>query len=325
MLDKNYDPASFEARLYALWEQSGVFAADPTRQAAPFTIMIPPPNVTGSLHVGHALDMTMQDVLIRWRRMQGRDALWQPGTDHAGIATQLMVERALIAEGKTRIGIGRDAFLQRVWDWKAEQGGAITSQLRRLGASPDWARERFTMDAGLSRAVTRVFTMLHRDGLIYRAKRLVNWDPHFATAVSDLEVDMREIKGSLWYLRYPIASGGTLIVATTRPETMLGDTAIAVHPEDERYQALIGQSVILPITGRAIPIIADAHSDPTKGSGAVKITPAHDFNDFAVGKRHHLPTPTIIDRAGRIAGRLEGAINWAAPDAAPTLARLVAG
>ncbi len=301
MLDKNYDPASFEARLYALWEQSGAFAANPASTAAPFTIMIPPPNVTGSLHVGHALDMTMQDVLIRWRRMQGRDALWQPGTDHAGIATQLMVERALIAEGKTRLGIGRDAFLQRVWDWKAEQGGAITGQLRRLGASPDWARERFTMDAGLSRAVTRIFTMLHRDGLIYRAKRLVNWDPHFATAVSDLEVDMREVKGSLWYLRYPIASGGTIIVATTRPETMLGDTAIAVHPEDERYQALIGQSVILPITGRTIPIIADAHSDPTKGSGAVKITPAHDFNDFAVGKRHHLPTPTIIDRAGRIA------------------------
>ncbi len=300
MLDKNYDPASFEARLYALWEQSGAFAADPTRDAQPFTIMIPPPNVTGSLHVGHALDMTMQDVLIRWRRMQGRDALWQPGTDHAGIATQLMVERALIAEGKTRVGIGRDAFLQRVWDWKAEQGGAITGQLRRLGASPDWARERFTMDAGLSRAVTRVFTMLHRDGLIYRAKRLVNWDPHFATAVSDLEVDMREIKGSLCYLRYPIATGGTIIVATTRPETMLGDTAIAVHPSDERYQALIGQSVILPITGRTIPIIADDHSDPTKGSGAVKITPAHDFNDFAVGQRHNLPAPTIIDRAGRM-------------------------
>ncbi|MHB1303588.1 MAG: valine--tRNA ligase [Acidiphilium sp.] len=301
MLDKNFDPAAFEAKLYGLWEREGAFAADPARDAQPFTIMIPPPNVTGSLHVGHALTMTLQDVLIRFRRMQGRDALWQPGTDHAGIATQLMVERELQREGQARQEIGRDAFIDRVWRWKAEQGGNITRQLRRLGASLDWSRERFTMDEGLSRAVRTIFVRLHRDGLIYRAKRLVNWDPVFGSAISDLEVEMREVNGFLWHLRYPIeGTDRVIVVATTRPETMLGDTAVAVHPEDERYRDLIGRHVILPITGRRIPIVADEHSDPAKGSGAVKITPAHDFNDFAVGQRHGLAAPSILDKEAKI-------------------------
>lgn len=302
MLDKNFDPAAFETRLYETWEQEGAFAADPSRNAKPFTVMIPPPNVTGSLHVGHALTMTLQDVLIRFRRMQGRDALWQPGTDHAGIATQLMVERELQREGTTRQAIGREAFLDRVWQWKAEQGGAITRQLRRLGASPDWSRERFTMDDGLSGAVRTIFVRLFNDGLIYRAKRLVNWDPEFRSALSDLEVEMREVKGNLWHLRYPIeGTDQAIIVATTRPETMLGDTAVAVHPDDARYRDLIGKTVVQPITGRKIPIVADAHSDPEKGTGAVKITPAHDFNDFAVGQRHNLAAPSILDRSARIA------------------------
>ncbi|MDD2876154.1 MAG: valine--tRNA ligase [Acidiphilium sp.] len=301
MLDKNFDPTAFESRLYETWEQAGAFAATPTRNARPFTIMIPPPNVTGSLHVGHALTMTLQDVLIRYQRMQGRDALWQPGTDHAGIATQLMVERELQREGTSRQEIGREAFLDRVWQWKAAQGGTITKQLRRLGASPDWSRERFTMDEGLSRAVRTIFVRLFNDGLIYRAKRLVNWDPEFASAISDLEVEMREVKGHLWHLRYPIeGSDLSIVVATTRPETMLGDTAVAVHPTDERFRDLIGKTIIQPITGRRIPIIADEYSDPEKGSGAVKITPAHDFNDFAVGQRHQLASPSIFDRAARV-------------------------
>jgi valyl-tRNA synthetase len=298
MLDKSFSPAEAEARLYQTWEASGAFAADPTAPGDPFAIMIPPPNVTGSLHIGHALTMTVQDALIRFRRMQGRDALWQPGTDHAGIATQMVVERLLAAEGTTRQAIGRDAFLQRVWQWKAESGGTITGQLRRLGASLDWPRERFTMDEGLSRAVRRVFVRLHAEGLIYRDRRLVNWDPKFQSAISDLEVESREMDGSLWHIRYPIEglADRFITVATTRPETLPGDVAVAVNPEDARYADLIGRFAILPLVGRRIPIIADAYSDPEKGTGAVKITPAHDFNDFAVGARHGLPMPSILDR-----------------------------
>ncbi len=301
MLDKSFDPAAAEAKLYQAWEQSGAFAAQPGSNAQPFTIMIPPPNVTGVLHVGHALDNTLQDVLVRWRRMQGRDALWQPGTDHAGIATQMVVERQLAAEGTTRKALGREEFLRRAWAWKAESGGAITGQLRRLGSSLDWARERFTMDAGLSDAVREVFVTLHRQGLIYRDRRLVNWDPKFQTAISDLEVESREVKGTLWSIRYPVE--GTeegITVATTRPETLLGDTAIAVHPTDARFAGLVGRHAIVPLAGRRIPIIADEYSDPEKGTGAVKITPAHDFNDFAVGRRHGLPMPSVLDREGRV-------------------------
>ena len=303
MLDKVFDPAAIEPRLYEGWEASGAFSARPESPADPFTIMIPPPNVTGSLHIGHALDNTLQDVLIRWRRMQGRDALWQPGTDHAGIATQIVVER-LLAEQKQpdRRSMGREAFLKRVWEWKAESGGTITRQLRRLGASLDWPRERFTMDEGLSTAVREVFVTLHAQGLIYRDKRLVNWDPKFLTAISDLEVESKEVKGSLWYLRYPVEGvpGRFLVVATTRPETMLGDTAVAVHPDDARFKDLIGKRVILPLLGHAIPVVADEYSDPEKGSGAVKITPAHDFNDFEVGRRHGLPMPSVLDAEGRV-------------------------
>ncbi len=301
MLDKTFSPAAAEAQLYAEWEQSGRFAANPGSNAAPYTIMIPPPNVTGSLHVGHALTNTVQDVLIRWRRMQGRDALWQPGTDHAGIATQMVVERQLAAEGLTRQSLGRQAFTERVWAWKAESGGTITQQLRRLGSSLDWERERFTMDAGLSDAVREVFVTLYRQGLIYRDRRLVNWDPKFQSAISDLEVESREVRGHLWHIRYPVEGTGEWItVATTRPETMLGDTAVAVHPTDERYRGLVGRLAVLPLTGRRVPIIADEYSDPEKGTGAVKITPAHDFNDFAVGRRHDLPMPSVLDREGRV-------------------------
>ncbi|MFM8615084.1 MAG: class I tRNA ligase family protein, partial [Alphaproteobacteria bacterium] len=303
MLDKVFDPAAIEPRLYAGWEASGAFSAHPESPARPFTIMIPPPNVTGSLHIGHALDNTLQDVLIRWRRMQGRDALWQPGTDHAGIATQMVVERLLTEQKQPdRRAMGREAFLKRVWEWKAESGGTITRQLRRLGASLDWPRERFTMDEGLSAAVREVFVTLHRQGLIYRDRRLVNWDPKFLTAISDLEVESKEVKGSLWYLRYPVegAPGQFLVVATTRPETMLGDTAVAVHPDDARFKDLIGKRVILPLLGHAIPVVADEYSDPEKGSGAVKITPAHDFNDFEVGRRHDLPMPSVLDGEGRV-------------------------
>jgi valyl-tRNA synthetase len=301
LLDKTFNHADIERSLYTGWEQDGAFAAGRSN-GAPYTIMIPPPNVTGSLHMGHALTFTLQDALIRWRRMKGDDALWQPGTDHAGIATQMVVERLLGAEKTTRQALGRDAFLERVWQWKAESGGQITGQLRRLGASLDWPRERFTMDEGLNQAVREVFVTLHRQGLIYRDRRLVNWDPKFQSAISDLEVESREIKGTLWHINYPVegADGVTLTVATTRPETLLGDTAVAVHPEDTRYTALIGRHVILPLTGRRVPIIADTYSDPEKGTGAVKITPAHDFNDFAVGQRHGLPMPSILDRAARI-------------------------
>ena len=303
MLDKTFDPAAFEARIYEGWERSGAFAAGTAGEgAAPFTIMIPPPNVTGSLHIGHALDDTLQDVLVRWRRMQGRDALWQPGTDHAGIATQMVVERLLASEGQDRRAMGRDAFLDRVWAWKAESGGTITRQLRRLGASLDWQRERFTMDEGLSAAVRETFVTLHRDGLIYRDKRLVNWDPKLQTAISDLEVESREIRGHLWHLRYPVEGepGRFLVVATTRPETLLGDTAVAVHPTDARFADLVGKRVVLPLVGRSIPVVADEYSDPEKGSGAVKITPAHDFNDFELGKRHGLPMPSVLDAEARV-------------------------
>ncbi|MCC6597490.1 MAG: valine--tRNA ligase [Alphaproteobacteria bacterium] len=302
MLDKTFDPQKIEQQLYRTWERSGAFACAPQSEAQPFTIMMPPPNVTGSLHMGHALNHTLQDILIRYNRMRGRDALWQPGTDHAGIATQMVVERMLDAEGTSRHKLGRAKFLSRVWDWKAESGGTIVGQLKRLGASPDWARERFTMDEGLSEAVGKVFVRLYKEGLIYRDKRLVNWDPKFQSALSDIEVEMREQKGHMWHIRYPV-EGETesfIVVATTRPETMLGDAAVAVHPEDERYRHMVGKSVVLPITGRLIPIIADEHSDPEKGSGAVKITPAHDFNDFEVGKRHDLPMVSVMDAHARI-------------------------
>src|SRR5512147_1924289 len=276
MLEKTFRPDEVEKKHYGAWEQSGAFAAHEDSNRAPFTIMMPPPNVTGSLHMGHALTFTLQDVLIRYERMRGRDALWQPGTDHAGIATQMVVERELAKEGKKRTELGREKFLERVWAWKAESGGAITNQLRRLGASPDWRRERFTMDDGLSRAVRKVFVDLYRQNLIYRDKRLVNWDPKLHTAISDLEVVQKEKQGHLWHLRYPVEGERDrfLIVATTRPETMLGDTAVAVHPDDERYKDLVGKHVILPLVGRRIPVIADEYADPETGSGAVKMTPA---------------------------------------------------
>ncbi len=302
-MDKTYRPAEVEARHYAEWERTGAFGCGETKgrdrqeSGEPYTIVIPPPNVTGSLHMGHALNNTLQDILIRFARMRGRDALWQPGCDHAGIATQMVVERQLAEEGKTRHDLGREAFIERVWSWKAESGGTITGQLRRLGASCDWDRERFTMDDGLSRAVRDVFVALHKQGLIYRDKRLVNWDPKLHTAISDLEVEQREVNGFLWYFKYPIedTENTYITVATTRPETMLGDTAVAVNPDDDRYRELVGRYVVLPISGRRIPVVADQYSDPEKGSGAVKITPAHDFNDFEVGRRHGLEMVTIFD------------------------------
>jgi valyl-tRNA synthetase len=304
-MDKTFDPAAVEARIAARWERAGAFAAGrPERRGAePYCIAIPPPNVTGTLHMGHALNNTLQDILCRYQRMRGRDVLWQFGTDHAGIATQMVVERQLAAEGNlVRRELGRDAFVQRVWDWKGQSGGAIVGQLKRLGASCDWSRERFTMDEGLSRAVLKVFVDLYRDGLIYRDKRLVNWDPHFATAISDLEVQQVETKGSLWYIHYPLEGEPErhITVATTRPETMLGDVAVAVHPDDERFNGLIGRRAILPLVGRAIPIVGDTYSDPEKGTGAVKITPAHDFNDFEVGRRHGLPLINVLGPAADI-------------------------
>jgi valyl-tRNA synthetase len=304
MLEKTFNPAEVEARHYARWEAEGAFAADTNSNAKPYTIMMPPPNVTGSLHMGHALTFTLQDVLIRYERMRGRDALWQPGTDHAGIATQMVVERQLEAQGIHRRDIGREAFLKKVWEWKAESGGTITRQLRRLGASPDWAKERFTMDEGLSRAVRKVFVELYRQGLMYRDKRLVNWDPKLHTAISDLEVEQREVKGHLWHIRYPIEgeAGRFIVVATTRPETMLGDSGVAVHPDDPRYRDLVGKHAILPIVGRKLRIVADDYADPETGSGAVKITPAHDFNDFEVGRRHDLERINIFDADARLNG-----------------------
>ena len=307
MMDKTFSPAAVESRVAAAWRDAEAFKAGrPERAAAaPFSIVIPPPNVTGSLHLGHALNCTLQDVLCRFERMRGKDVLWQPGTDHAGIATQMVVERQLAERGEPgRRDLGRAAFLERVWAWKAESGGAIVNQLQRLGASCDWSRERFTMDEGLSRAVRKVFVALHREGLIYKDKRLVNWDPKLVTAISDLEVVQSEVKGSLWHFKYPIdGSDDFIIVATTRPETMLGDTAVAVHPENERLRHLIGRQVALPLVGRLIPVIGDDYADPEKGTGAVKITPAHDFNDFEVGRRHGLAAINILDREGRLALR----------------------
>ena len=292
-MEKSYNPHAIEQRWYQIWEERGYFA--PSGKGSPYCIMIPPPNVTGSLHMGHAFQDTIMDALTRYHRMKGDTTLWQPGTDHAGIATQMVVERQLNAEGKTRHDLGREDFIERVWEWKAESGGHITRQLRRMGASPDWSRERFTMDEGLSNAVKEVFVRLYGEGLIYRGKRLVNWDPVLHTAVSDLEVISEEEQGNLWHFRYPLTDGsGHLIVATTRPETMLGDTAVAVHPDDERYKDLIGSTVTLPLVGREIPIIADDYVDPEFGTGCVKITPAHDFNDYEMGKRHKLEMINIF-------------------------------
>lgn len=299
MLDKTYQPAKIEPRINKMWDDADAFKCGQTDEAAePFCIVIPPPNVTGSLHMGHALNNTLQDILCRFERMRGKDVLWQPGMDHAGIATQMVVERQMAARQEPdRRTIGREKFLEKVWAWKAESGGKIGEQLRRLGASCDWSRERFTMDDGLSEAVLKVFVELYRAGLIYRDKRLVNWDPKFQTAISDLEVEQVENKGKLWHFKYPLKDdpNSFITIATTRPETMLGDTAIAVHPDDERYKHLVGKMAVLPLVGREIPIVADEYSDPEKGSGAVKITPAHDFNDFEVGKRHNLEQICIFD------------------------------
>ncbi len=318
MLEKHYQPGVIESKHYEAWEKSNAFAAGQQPDGQPYTIMIPPPNVTGSLHMGHALTFTLQDILIRYHRMLGRDTLWQSGTDHAGIATQMVVERQLAEEGKKRYDLGREAFIERVWKWKGESGGTITRQLRRLGASLDWGRERFTMDEGLSRAVRKVFVDLYKQKLIYRDKRLVNWDPKLHTAISDLEVETREVKSHMWHFKYPLEGmeGVFITVATTRPETMLGDTAVAVHPEDPRYQALIGKMVRLPIANRLIPIVADEYSDPEKGTGAVKITPAHDFNDFEVGRRHGLEMINVLDR--------DAHMNDAVPEAYRGLDRYVA-
>ncbi len=293
-LKSTYEPGAIENRIYARWEQCDAFA--PSGEGHPYCIMIPPPNVTGSLHMGHAFQVTIMDALIRYHRMRGFNTLWQPGTDHAGIATQMVVERQLEADGLSRLELGREAFVDRVWDWKKHSGGTISQQLRRMGASLDWKRERFTMDEGLSAAVIEVFVRLYEEGLIYRGTRLVNWDPVLHTAISDLEVVAEERDGQLWHIRYPLAGDGDryLVVATTRPETMLGDTAVAVHPDDERYRNLIGKQVELPLTGRRIPVIADSYVDPEFGSGCVKITPAHDFNDYEIGQRHGLPLINIF-------------------------------
>ncbi|NDL01026.1 valine--tRNA ligase [Photorhabdus bodei] len=312
-LDKTYNPKEIEQPLYNHWEKSGYFKPNGDTRRESFCIVIPPPNVTGSLHMGHAFQQTIMDTMIRYQRMQGKNTLWQSGTDHAGIATQMVVERKIATEeGKTRHDYGRDAFIDKIWQWKAESGGTITNQMRRLGNSVDWERERFTMDEGLSNAVKEAFVRLYQENLIYRGKRLVNWDPKLHTAISDLEVENREVKGSMWHLRYPLADGVTtaegkdyLIVATTRPETMLGDTGVAVNPEDPRYKDLIGKEIILPLINRRIPIIGDEHADMEKGTGCVKITPAHDFNDYEVGKRHALPMINIMTLDGNIRHKAE--------------------
>ncbi|MEY8043465.1 valine--tRNA ligase [Saccharopolyspora cebuensis] len=300
-LPSSWNPADVEAELYQRWVDAGYFTADADSDKPPFSIVIPPPNVTGSLHIGHAYEHTLMDVLTRRRRMQGYEALWLPGMDHASIAVQALVERQLRAEGLEPADLGREGFVDRVWQWKEQHGGAILSQMRRLGDSVDWSRERFTMDAGLSRAVQTIFKQLHDDGLIYRAERLVNWSPALQSVISDIEVEHREVEGELVSMRYG-SGADAIVVATTRVETMLGDTAVAVHPDDERYTHLVGTEIELPLTGRTIPIIADEHVDPEFGSGAVKVTPAHDPNDFEIGKRHGLPMPTIMDESGRITG-----------------------
>ena len=298
-MEKTYQPSSIETKWYETWESNGYFA--PSGKGTPYSIMIPPPNVTGSLHMGHGFQESIMDALIRYHRMKGCNTLWQVGTDHAGIATQMVVERLLDAEGTSRHDLGREKFIERVWEWKEESGGNITRQLRRLGASPDWSRERFTMDEGFYKAVQEVFVQLYDDDLIYRGKRLVNWDPKLHTAISDLEVINEEKQGHLWHFKYPITDGsGHLVVATTRPETMLGDTAVAVHPEDERYTHLIGKTITLPLVGREIPIIADEYVDKEFGTGCVKITPAHDFNDYEMGQRHSLPMINIFDDDAKI-------------------------
>ena len=300
MINTKYDPSESERRIYNTWESEGFFKPTGVGDER-FSIVMPRPNVTGSLHMGHALNTTLQDILVRYQRMKGKDVLWQPGTDHAGIATQMVVERNLAAEsGLDRKSLGRETFIEEIWKWKEKSGGAITEQLRRLGASCDWSRERFTMDDGLSEAVVKVFVDLYNDGLIYKDKRLVNWDPGLKTAISDLEVIQKEIEGNLWYIKYPFEedSKNSIIIATTRPETMFGDTAIAVHPDDERYKKLIGKKIIIPVVNRVIPIIEDEYADPEQGSGAVKITPAHDFNDFEVGKRNNLEMISILDING---------------------------
>ncbi len=292
-LDKFFDFLKDEKHLYLQWEESNCFK--PKKGGKPYSIMMPPPNVTGSLHMGHALTFTIQDILIRYHRMKGMEVLWQAGTDHAGIATQMVVERKLSESNLNRKSLGREKFIEKVWEWKKESGGQISNQLRRLGASADWSRERFTMDEGLSNAVKKVFVSLYNDGIIYKDKRLVNWDPKLLTAISDLEVEQRDTEGSLWHIKYPIDENSHIIVATTRPETMFGDTAVAVYPEDKKYKHLVGKFCNLPISNKKIPIIADEYADPEKGSGAVKITPAHDFNDFEVGKRHDLEFINIFD------------------------------
>ena len=302
MIDTKYDPSESERRIYNTWESEGFFKPTGVGDER-FSIVMPPPNVTGSLHMGHALNTTLQDILVRYQRMKGRDVLWQPGTDHAGIATQMVVERNLAAEGNAdRQSLGRETFIEEIWKWKEKSGGTITKQLRRLGASCDWSRERFTMDEGLSEAVVKVFVDLYNDGLIYKDKRLVNWDPALKTAISDLEVIQKEMDGHLWYIRYNFEedSKNSITIATTRPETMFGDTAIAVHPKDKRYKKLIGKKIVIPIVNRAIPIIEDEYADPDQGSGAVKITPAHDFNDFEVGKRNNLEMISILDTNGAL-------------------------
>ena len=302
MLDKTFDAAAAEAKYRDEWEQSGAFACDPASDREPYAVMMPPPNVTGTLHMGHGLTFTLQDVLIRYYRMRQRDVLHQPGTDHAGIAVQAIIDRKLDAEGLTKQDVGRDEFLRRAWEWREESGSTITKQLRYLGASPDWSRERFTMDEGLSQAVKTTFVQLYREGLIYKDKRLVNWDTKLKTAISDLEVEQKEIDGHLWHFRYPIdgEDGRHITIATTRPETMLGDTGVVVHPEDPRYQALIGKTVNLPLVGRLIPIAGDDYADPETGSGAVKITPAHDFNDFEIGKRNGFEMINIFNADGTL-------------------------
>lgn len=316
-MEKSFDPQAIEQALYAEWESSGCFTLDAATQRSPYCILLPPPNVTGTLHMGHAFQHTLMDALIRYHKMQGAAVLWQGGSDHAGIATQMVVERQLAAKGQTRHDLGREDFLAAIWDWKAHSGGTISRQMRRLGNAIDWSRERFTMDASLSDAVTEVFVRLYDEGLIYRGKRLVNWDPVLHTAVSDLEVLSEEEAGFLWHFRYPLADGsGHLVVATTRPETMLGDTAVAVHPDDPRYQHLIGREVALPLTGRRIPVIADTYVDPEFGTGCVKITPAHDFNDYAVGQRHDLPLINLFT--------IDAHLNANVPEAYQGLERFVA-
>src|SRR5215470_15931041 len=323
MIEPTFNPKSVEPRWSEAWEASGAFQPKRDANAEAFCIMIPPPNVTGSLHIGHALNNTLQDILARFERLRGKAVLWQPGTDHAGIATQMVVERQLAEEGNVgRRELGREKFLERVWAWKEKSGGTILTQLRRLGCSCDWSRERFTMDEGLSKAVRKVFVALHKEGLIYRDKRLVNWDPQFETAISDLEVVNREVNGHFWHFKYPLENGETyrfpiaydtagnpteweernyIAIATTRPETMLGDGAVAVHPEDARYAGIVGKRVLLPLADRYIPIIADEYPDPTFGSGAVKITGAHDFNDYKVARAHDIPLYVLMDTKGRMA------------------------